>query len=110
MYLGLSTLKENSKLQIISWTMRVALFQNGLIFDFLITFLKKKKTYCNREDIDEFVAIMAKIADECYNEPEKIINAPHNAPCHDIENYYEGDPAKVICSWRQYKKRYGIKE
>ena len=59
----------------------------------------------SKDDIDEFVAILAKIADECYNEPEVIRTAPHNAPCHGIKNYYEEDPEKVVCSWRQYQKR-----
>ena len=58
----------------------------------------------SKADIDEFVAIMAQIVKECYEEPEIIRTAPHNAPCHGIKNYYEGDPSKVICSWRQYKK------
>lgn len=58
----------------------------------------------SKEDIDEFVAIMAKIADECYNNPEVIRTAPHNAPCHGIKNYYEEDPNKVISTWRIYKK------
>ncbi|MDL2253916.1 glycine dehydrogenase subunit 2, partial [Ruminococcaceae bacterium OttesenSCG-928-I18] len=62
----------------------------------------------SKEDIDEFVAIMEKIADECYNQPEIIRTAPHNAPCHGIKNYYESDPENVVCSWRQYKKRKGI--
>jgi glycine dehydrogenase subunit 2 len=61
----------------------------------------------SKEDIDEFVAILAKIAQECYEEPEIIRIAPHNAPCRGIKNYYEGDPEKVVCSWRQYKKRQG---
>lgn len=62
----------------------------------------------SKEDIDEFVAIMKKIAEECYENPEIVRTAPHNAPCHGIRNYYEEDPEKIICSWRQYKKAYGI--
>jgi glycine dehydrogenase subunit 2 len=59
----------------------------------------------SKEDIDEFVAILARIADECYNDPEVIKGAPHNAPCHGIVNYYEEDPENVVCTWRQYLKR-----
>ena len=59
----------------------------------------------SKEDIDEFVAIMAKIADECYNQPEIIRTAPHNAPCHGIKNYYEEDPEKVASTWRIYQKQ-----
>lgn len=59
----------------------------------------------SKDDIDEFVAVMEKIADECYNEPETVRTAPHNAPCHGILNYYETDPQKVISSWKQYISR-----
>lgn len=62
----------------------------------------------SKEDIDEFVAIMEQVAKECYENPEIIRTAPHNAPCHGIKNYYELDPKNVICTWKQYKKRYKI--
>ncbi|MGX6977670.1 aminomethyl-transferring glycine dehydrogenase subunit GcvPB [Vagococcus elongatus] len=62
----------------------------------------------SKKDVDEFIAVLEKISWECYNDPEVIRTAPHNAPCHGIKNYYESDPANVICSWRQYKKKYGI--
>ncbi len=63
----------------------------------------------SKEDIDEFVAIMAKVADECYNNPEIIRTAPHNAPCHGIKNYWEHDPSKIMTTWRMYKKVHNIK-
>lgn len=59
----------------------------------------------SKKDIDEFVAVLEKIAWECYNQPEIIKTAPHNAPCHGIKNYYEENPENVICSWRQYLKK-----
>lgn len=63
----------------------------------------------SKKDVDEFIAVLEKIAWECYNDPEVIRTAPHNAPCHGIKNYYESDPKNVICTWKQYKKKYGIK-
>lgn len=62
----------------------------------------------SKKDIDEFVAVLEKIAWECYHTPEVIRTAPHNAPCHGIKNYYEANPDNVICSWKQYKKKYGM--
>jgi glycine dehydrogenase subunit 2 len=62
----------------------------------------------SKEDIDEFVAVLEQISKECYEQPDIIRSAPHNAPCHGIRNYYEEDPEKVICTWRQYKKRKGM--
>jgi glycine dehydrogenase subunit 2 len=61
----------------------------------------------SKEDIDEFVAIMEKVASECYEEPDIIRTAPHNAPCHGIRNYYEDRPENILCSWRQYRKKIG---
>ncbi len=62
----------------------------------------------SKADIDEFVAIMAKIADECYTNPEIVRTAPHNAPCGGIKNYHESDPEKIITTWRMYKKVHGM--
>lgn len=62
----------------------------------------------SKDDLDQFIAVMKKVAEECYENPEIVRTAPHNAPCHGIKNYYESDPSKVICSWKQYKKVYGI--
>lgn len=62
----------------------------------------------SKEDIDEFVAVMEKIAQECYENPEIVRTAPHNAPCHGIKMYYEQSPEKTACTWKMYKKIYGI--
>lgn len=59
----------------------------------------------SKDDIDEFVAVLGQVARECYEDPEVVRTAPHRAPCHGIRNYYEDDPGKVICTWREYKKR-----
>ena len=63
----------------------------------------------SKEDIDEFVAIMRQIAKECYETPEIVRTAPHNAPCHGVKNYYEEDPEKIFCTWKKYKEAHGIK-
>lgn len=62
----------------------------------------------SKDDIDEFVAILRQISKECYENPEIVKTAPHNAPCHGIKNYYEDDPNNIVCTWKQYKKRYGV--
>lgn len=61
----------------------------------------------SKKDIDEFVAVLQQISWEAYNNPDIIRTAPHNAPVHGIKNYYESDPKRVICSWRQYLKKKG---
>ena len=59
----------------------------------------------SKKDLDEFIAVLQQISWEAYNDPDIIRTAPHNAPVHGIKNYYETDPEKIMCSWRQYLKR-----
>ncbi len=59
----------------------------------------------SKDDLDEYVAILKQISKECYENPEMIRNAPHNAPIHDIEHYYIEDFESIAATWRQWKKR-----
>ncbi|RLC20142.1 MAG: glycine dehydrogenase subunit 2, partial [Deltaproteobacteria bacterium] len=59
----------------------------------------------SKDDIDEYVAILKQISKECYETPEIIRNAPHNAPIHNIEHYYIDDFDKIAATWKQWKKR-----
>jgi glycine dehydrogenase subunit 2 len=59
----------------------------------------------SKKDLDEFIAVLQQISWEAYNDPDIIRTAPHNAPVHGIKNYYETDPEKIMCSWRQYLKK-----
>jgi glycine dehydrogenase subunit 2 len=59
----------------------------------------------SKDDIDEYVAILKQISKECYETPEIIRNAPHNAPIHNIEHYYIDDFEKIAATWKQWKKR-----
>lgn len=62
----------------------------------------------SKEDIDEFAAVLEKISQECYENPDIVRTAPHNAPCHGIKMYYEDKPEKTACTWKQYKKIYNL--
>ncbi len=59
----------------------------------------------SKDDIDEYVAILRQISKECYENPEIIRNAPHNAPIHNIEHYFIDEYAKIAATWKQWKKR-----
>lgn len=61
----------------------------------------------SKDDLDEYVAILRQISKECYEDPEIIRNAPHNAPIHNIENYFINDHENIAATWRQWKKRKG---
>ncbi|MDD6539217.1 MAG: glycine dehydrogenase subunit 2, partial [Firmicutes bacterium] len=62
----------------------------------------------SKEDIDEFVAILEQISKECYETPEIVKTAPHNAPVHGIKNYHEDNPEKACYTWKQYKKAHNM--
>lgn len=59
----------------------------------------------SKDDIDEYVAILRQISKECYETPEIIRNAPHNAPIHNIEHYFIDEYEKIAATWKQWKKR-----
>lgn len=60
----------------------------------------------SKDDIDEYLAILGKIVDECYNEPDVIRHAPHNSTVHHIDHDYFDDPDKWAITWRSYNKKY----
>ncbi|MEL7563302.1 MAG: aminomethyl-transferring glycine dehydrogenase subunit GcvPB, partial [Dehalobacterium sp.] len=62
----------------------------------------------SKDDLDEYVAILKQVSKECYENPDIIKNAPHNAPIHNIEEYYIHDHEKIAVTWRQWKMRKGI--
>lgn len=64
----------------------------------------------SKDDIDEYVAILREISRECYENPEIIRKAPHNAPIHNLPHYMLDDFESIAVTWRQYLKRKGLKE
>lgn len=59
----------------------------------------------SKDDLDEYVAILTEISRECYEEPEVIRNAPHNAPIHAIMADEVEEYDKIAVTWRQWRKR-----
>ena len=59
----------------------------------------------SKDDLDEYVTILKEISRECYEEPEIIRTAPHNAPIHDILVDEVNDYDQIAVTYRQLKKR-----
>jgi glycine dehydrogenase subunit 2 len=59
----------------------------------------------SKEELDEYVSIMAHVAEEARANPELVKNAPHNSTIHKIEHEPFDDPAKWAMTWRAYKKK-----
>ncbi len=65
----------------------------------------------SREDLDEYAAILAHVADEARRDPERVRSAPHNGPVHRVtESRYFEDPASWAITWRAYCRKHGAKE
>lgn len=68
--------------------------------------LEPCETY-SKDDIDEYVAVLQRISDEAYSNPEIIKTAPHNSSSHqrnDVESL--DDPKKWATTWAAYLKKH----
>lgn len=59
----------------------------------------------SKAELDEYVAIMAHVVDEAYNDPEVVKTAPHNSTVHTIDHGPLDDPAQWAITWRAYRKK-----
>ena len=61
----------------------------------------------SKSGLDEYVDTLAYIAEEAYEEPEKVKNAPHRSVVHKINESSLDDPEKWAMTWRAYRKKHG---
>ncbi len=59
----------------------------------------------SRDDLDEYVAIMAHVAGEARATPELVKTAPHNSTIHAIDHSSLDDPSQWAMTWRAYLKK-----
>ncbi|EFC91905.1 glycine dehydrogenase subunit 2 [Dethiosulfovibrio peptidovorans DSM 11002] len=60
----------------------------------------------SKADLDEFCAILERISQECYDDPDTIRHAPHNSTIHHVDHDVLDDPDLWAITWRSYKKKY----
>ena len=64
----------------------------------------------NKDDIDYYVEVLRRIAEECKTDPEMVKSAPHKAARHAPvgipETTSEKDFEKLATTWRAYVKRF----
>jgi len=58
------------------------------------------------EEIDKFAEILASISRESYEDPEKILKAPHNTSVGRVDEVKASHPRTLCLSWRMFKKRF----
>lgn len=59
----------------------------------------------SKDELDEYIAALKKVAEEAYNEPKKVKNAPYRSCIHNIDSRPLNDPTKWAITWRTYLKK-----
>ena len=54
----------------------------------------------SKEDIDTWIAVLERISEEAYTDPEVVRTSPHNQPIHRIDAAACEDPARWAMTWR----------
>jgi len=63
---------------------------------------------CSRAELDEYVAILRRISDEAYADPEVFRGAPTTTPIHRVDVSALNDPSRWAVTWRAFlRKRHG---
>ena len=61
----------------------------------------------SKEDIDTWIDVIARIAQEAYGDPAKVKAAPHAQAIRKIRGEPLEDPARWAMTWRAYKRKRG---
>ena len=59
----------------------------------------------SRDELDEYINIMRKVAGEAYDNPEVVRSAPHNSTIHQINPLPFDNPNLWAMTWRAYQKK-----
>ncbi|MDR3166051.1 MAG: aminomethyl-transferring glycine dehydrogenase subunit GcvPB [Synergistaceae bacterium] len=60
----------------------------------------------SKAEIDEYLAVLEHVIDECYTEPETVKSAPHKSAIHRFDHDILDDPERWAITWRSYLKKY----
>ena len=61
----------------------------------------------SKEDLDYWIAVVAKISEEAYANPELVKSAPHKQAIAQIKGDALNDPTKWAITWRAYLRKHG---
>jgi glycine dehydrogenase subunit 2 len=60
------------------------------------------------DELDECIAIMARIVAEAYAEPETVRTAPHRGPVPRLDSEAADDPARWAFTERAWRRKQGV--
>ncbi len=61
----------------------------------------------SKEDIDTWVAVVAKVCEEAYSDPDLVRTAPHHAAIGKVLAEGCEDPARWATTWRAFQRKHG---
>ena len=61
----------------------------------------------SRADLDTYAAILARISEEAYSDPEAIRTSPHSSTVHQIDPEPLDDPERWALTWRAWVRKGG---
>jgi glycine dehydrogenase subunit 2 len=59
----------------------------------------------SKQELDEYAATLAHVADEARTDPDLVKSAPHNSTIHTVDHDPLDDPACWAMTWRAYRKK-----
>jgi glycine dehydrogenase subunit 2 len=59
----------------------------------------------SKEDIDYWIAVLAKVCEEAYADPELVKSAPHNQAIHKLGPASLDEPDRWAMTWRAYRRK-----
>jgi glycine dehydrogenase subunit 2 len=61
----------------------------------------------SKEDLDRWIAVIAEIVREAYENPALVKGAPHSQPIHQIKSGPLEDSKSWAMTWRAYRRKHG---
>jgi len=64
----------------------------------------------SKEDIDYWIAVLQKISDEAYSNPDFVRKAPHNQAVHQLGPASLDEPENWATTWRAWQRKQGARD
>jgi glycine dehydrogenase subunit 2 len=64
----------------------------------------------SKEDIDYWIAVLKKVSDEAYSDPDIVKNAPYNQAVHRQGPESLDEPGNWAMTWRAYQRKLAARD
>lgn len=64
----------------------------------------------SKENIETYAEALRRVAEEAYEDPERVKNAPHNQSISRVDEGRIDDPDRWALTWRAYRRKFGDEE